>query len=93
MEDHKKKMEAMTQELEMLQLQLQSLGPQKLRGSTVSLTTSSSMAEDPVDVSDEEVKSEQPPAAQENTEQSLVNTDHEQSQDNKIVEVTNESTT
>jgi len=51
------------------------------------------MAEDPVDVSDEEVKSEQPPAAQENTEQSLVNTDHEQSQDNKIVEVTNESTT
>ncbi|XP_065897973.1 biogenesis of lysosome-related organelles complex 1 subunit 5-like [Dysidea avara] len=75
MEEHKKKMEAMTQELEMLQLQLASLGPQKLRGSTVSLATSSSAAEELIDVvSDEEVKSEQPPPAQENIEQSQVNT-------------------
>ena len=45
MEAHKAKMSALTQELEALQLQLQALGPQKLRGSTASLTTSS-VAED-----------------------------------------------
>jgi len=90
-EDHKKKMEAMTQELEMLQLQLQSLGPQKLRGSTVSLTASSSVAEDPADASDDELKSEQQSLAQENTKQSQVNTNQEQ--DNETVEVKNESTT
>lgn len=45
MEAHKAKMSALTQEFEELQLQLQALGPQKLRGSTASLTTSS-VAED-----------------------------------------------
>lgn len=46
MEAHKAKMNALSQELEELQLQLQALGPQKLRGSTASLTTSSVAAED-----------------------------------------------
>ena len=46
MEAHKTKMSALTQELEELQLQLQALVPQKLRGSTASLTTSSVAAED-----------------------------------------------
>lgn len=41
MEAHKAKMNALTQELEALQLELQTLGPQKLRGSTASLTASS----------------------------------------------------
>lgn len=49
MEAHKTKMAALTQELEELQLQLQTLGPQKLRGSTASLTTSSMAAEDTVE--------------------------------------------
>ena len=48
MEAHKAKMSALSQELEALQLQLQALGPQKLRGSTASLTTSS-VAEDVVE--------------------------------------------
>ena len=48
MEAHKAKMSALSQELETLQSQLQALGPQKLRGSTASLTTSS-VAEDVVE--------------------------------------------
>jgi len=94
MEEHKKKMEAMAQELEMLQLELQSLGPQKLRGSSISLATSSSVAEEPLDsVSDEEVRAALQPSPQETTEQSQTNTDGEQPQDNEAVEVTKESTT
>ena len=64
MEAHKAKLTALTQELEALQLELQSLGPQKLRGSTASLTASS-MAEDKVEDISESSEAEKEPSQHE----------------------------
>ena len=61
MEAHKDKMSSLTQELEALQLQLQALGPQKLRGSTASLTTSS-VAEDMAENVSESSETEENPS-------------------------------
>ena len=83
MEAHKTKISEMTQELEALQLQLQALGPQKLRGSTASLTASS-VAEDTVEnISGSTETEENPIGSQQEEENKTKDTDPETTSENE----------
>jgi len=83
MEAHKTKISTMTQEIEALQLQFQALAPQKLRGSTASLTTSS-VAEDTVENVSGSSEAEDNPRQPQEQENKIKDTDPE---------ATNKSTT